>query len=865
MSGNGARWSRVEAALEGVLRASPEERAAMVDALCGDDAALRAEVESLLAAHRAADGFLEVPADRVAAPYLDDLFDARAHDAGRAVGHWRLVQEIGRGGMGTVWLAERADGEFDQRVAVKLVKRGMDTDEIVARFDRERRILARLDHPGIARILDGGATDDGRPWFVMEHVAGRPITAWCEDRAASVEERLELFERVCRAVQHAHVNLVVHRDLKPSNVLVSETGRVKLLDFGIARLLEEEDAEAAPLTRTGMRYLTADYASPEQVRGEAVTTQSDVYQLGLLLYELLIGRRLRRLAGKGPTEVERIVCHEDPPRPGSLALEDGDGRLARRLRGDLDTIVLAALRTDPRARYASAEALAEDVRRHLDGLPVRARGDRAGYRAGKFLRRHRVPVAAAAALVLLSTGFAGLYTVRLREERDRVRLEAEKATASAELLERFFVTWNPDGADPERVTARDVLDVAAARAERAGGPPEVRAATLSLMGSLYTELGAWAPAESLLARAAAIQRGRRGPPTDLAATEERMGHLRLARGDFAAAEERYRRALALRHAADGPAHERTLAAHASLATLYWATERFDRAEAELRRLLALHPDPDTLTLPVARAMSSLGAVLFFQGRLEESEAVLREALARQSRAYGHDDPVTLETSGTLAAVLRDQGELAEAERMQRHVLARLSGRYGEDHPRTLVARLLLAMVLERRAEYAEAEAHMREIVAEATRLYGPDHPTTGGWMGGLGAVLLDRGDPDAAEPWLHRSLEIVRRSEEAGDALNRIAWIRLRRGDPDAREAYLRAREFHRSRPPGDPAFVTDGFHFLAWAMHRMGDLQEAEALYRRAIELYEPALPADHPYVRDARAGLAALRTESGRLATEE
>ncbi len=379
-------WDRVSLILDSLLDRPEHEWAAALDERCGDDAALRRQVLRLLAAHRRANGFLSRPFSLAAPTLTGELEEAFAKEevaAPERVGSWRLLRELGRGGMAVVYLAERTGEQFSQRGALKLVHAGLGSGEILARFRRERQILAGLNHPYIARLLDGGRAEDGRPYLIMEYVEGRPLTRYCRERALDVEARLRLFVNICHAVQHAHVRLVVHRDLKPSNILITDAGEPRLLDFGIAKLLAQDET-AATLTRTGLPLMTPEYAAPEQLRGEAVSTATDVYALGLILYELLAGRHPWRDpigAANGDSAGRR-----EPPRP-SLAM--ADRVLRRRLAGDLDTIVLMALREEPARRYASAEALARDIERHLAGLPVSARPDTVGYRARKFASRHR--------------------------------------------------------------------------------------------------------------------------------------------------------------------------------------------------------------------------------------------------------------------------------------------------------------------------------------------------------------------------------------------------------------------------------------------------------------------------------------------
>ena len=411
------RWTQIEAIFLEGADLPVGERAAFLDARCGGDAQLREEVLSLLRF------------DGVEEPHVMDAIHAGVASAlgenpaaGQLLGPYRIEREIGRGGMSVVYLASRADGEFQKQVAVKLIKRGMDTAAVVERLRRERRILAALEHPSIARLLDGGTTEDGRPWIAMEYVEGLPIDRYAEESGLPIEERCRLMAKVCDAVAYAHRNLVVHRDLKPSNILVTADGNPKLLDFGIAKLLGDEAEENDALTRGPGAALTPEYASPEQIQKGTVTTASDVYSLGVVLYELLCGQRPYGVAGMGWAEIERVICGTEPRKPSTL--ENLPGRLRRQLAGDLDNIVLMALRKDAARRYGLAEQLGDDLRRHLAGMPVRARRDTLGYRAGKFLGRHRAAAAAgvvAAAALSTATVIAWRQAAAARERFEELR------------------------------------------------------------------------------------------------------------------------------------------------------------------------------------------------------------------------------------------------------------------------------------------------------------------------------------------------------------------------------------------------------------------------------------------------------------
>lgn len=444
------RWKRVTSLFASVLAQSAEHRAVFLAEKCGSDHDLRSEVEALLAAHDEAEALQRFEEPVVTHLKAESILDARVE--GVRIGAYRVARELGRGGMGVVYLAERVDEQFQQQVAIKIIHREVGGGDLQHRFHRERQILAQLNHPNIARLMDGGVSGDGRPYIVMEYVEGKPITTYCDEHGLSVKERLELFQTVCDAVHYAHQNLVVHRDLKPSNILVDDASRVKLLDFGIAKLLGgERGQKTASPTQTGRYLLTPEYAAPEQIRGEAIATTTDLYALGVNLYELLTGRRPYRLRGSSPGTIERVVCEEEPPRPSAIVLR-ADGwesaeeerqydpevisrnrrthpePLARQLRGDLDTIVMMALHKEPQRRYRSAEQLANDLRRYREGRPVMAQSDTWAYRSRRFVQRHRGAVSAAvlAMLLLIGAGIAIAWQARIADQQ-RAQAEARLA------------------------------------------------------------------------------------------------------------------------------------------------------------------------------------------------------------------------------------------------------------------------------------------------------------------------------------------------------------------------------------------------------------------------------------------------------
>jgi non-specific serine/threonine protein kinase/serine/threonine-protein kinase len=583
------RWHRLKQVFARALESDEAGRPALLDGECAGDPVLREEAEALIAAHAEAGSFMFAPAP--VSPSIS-LPVVPSEDLSQMVGSYRLIEQLGEGGMGRVYLAMRADDAFRKRVAIKIVKRGMDTEAIVRRFRQERQALASLDHPHIAKLLDGGTTSDGLPYFAMDYVEGLPIDSYCDRHKFTIEDRLKLFRTVCSAVHHAHRNLIVHRDLKPDNIIVAADGSPKLVDFGIAKVLNPGTVlQTFDLRDRAARCMTLDYASPEQVRGEPITTASDVYSLGVLLYELLTGHRPYRLEGRAPADVERTICEHDPDKPSTvvtrvekLRAADGESaaaitpetvsrardgqpeKLRRRLAGDLDMIVLMAMRKEPNRRYASAEQLSEDIERHLTGLPVIARRNTTGYRARKFVRRHRAGVAMAAVAVMLLLGGV-VATARQARVAQAERARAERRFNDVRQLANSLIFELHDsieklpGSTPVRqLLVKRALEYLRSLADEAGDSPALqRELALAYqkvgdvqgnpyranLGDLQGATGSFRQAirifETLQAAAPDDLEARRG----LAATYERLGPVILQSGDVTEALKAIRRALAI--------------------------------------------------------------------------------------------------------------------------------------------------------------------------------------------------------------------------------------------------------------------------------------------------------------------------------
>ncbi|MEM1178449.1 MAG: tetratricopeptide repeat protein [Acidobacteriota bacterium] len=910
------RWQEVQRLFCAALEVEAGERRGLVAERAGDDAELLDEVLSLLGAHGEA---------------AEETFLA-AGGAGATVGwtdlpatlpqlekyHW--LGPLGAGGMGSVYLAVRADQVYQQRVAIKLVRLDLDGPAVVRRFERERQILAELDHPNIARLLDGGEAPDGRPYLVMEHIEGVPIDVFCRRYGLDIRARLRLMIKVCDAVHAAHQRLVVHRDLKPGNILVTDAGEPKLLDFGIAKPLGPEHVDglgATAMTAPGQAPMTREYASPEQVQGLSVTTASDIYSLGVLLYELLAGRRplvvshlptdraLRRLVEEIPQLPSSSIVELEDPESGVEFGEPGSrGRLqwSRSLRGDLDSIVATALAKEPERRYGSAEALAQDLTRHLDGLPVLARGDSALYLAGRFVRRHRLPVTIA---LIAFIGQAVLILGLVLQRAETLR-ERDRATAVTETLVEIFENADPGRSRGDDLPAREVLDSGRDRIAGLADQPELQADLEVTMGRVYTSLGLsplasellesaletrrslhrgdhpevaeamelWAqalhdadrPAEAtgLLEDAVSMRRRLHGANApEVAAALDQLASAVHRGNDFERARRHYEEALGIRRLAG---EARPLAAVLnSLGTLERDLGRLDaavdlhRESVSLLRGLAdpgVHPE-------LAWSLTNLGVALRRRADFSDAEASYLEAEALQRRLYPQPHPLLAYTLDQIGLLRLRQERLEDAEAYFAEALAMRTAVFGAEDARVAEARANLAKVAFERGDLERAEAEFAAVLDTLRAVLPPGHIDLATAMNHRAELLVRRGDLAAAEALFEEVLEIQRghfgdRHPSVAVVLNNLARCVA------ARQDHRRAIELRRDAVSimrgelGDqhPDLAAMLFN-LAVSHHHAGERGRARELYGEALGIAEPSLGDDHSLV-------IALRQVLGRLADD-
>jgi serine/threonine protein kinase/tetratricopeptide (TPR) repeat protein len=780
------RYQRLKKVFQAAADCEPVERAAFLAKACAGDEPLLREVESMFAYSDQAEGFIEESAFETGARLLTN--DRSDPMEGRSIGQYKLISEIGHGGMGAVYLAVRADAQFKKQVAIKIVGRGLDTHEVRRRFRYERQILASLDYPNIAKLLDGGTTEEGLPYLVMDHVDGQPIDRYCDSRRLSTTERLRLFRIVCSAVQYAHQRLVIHRDIKPGNILVTEEETPKLLDFGIAKLLDPEMSEELGHTATGVRLMTPDYASPEQVLGEEMTTASDIYSLGVLLFELLTGHRPYRITSRRPEEIARVICEQEPERPStavgriedvpspdgkshstltpeSVSRDRGDEpeRLRRRLSGDLDNIVLMAMHKEPQRRYASVEQLSEDIRRYEDGLPVIARKDTLSYRGKKFIRRHRVGAAASAmvVLVLLAGIAATVWQARVAaRERDQARLEKAKAERINGFLQGML-----SYADPLKqrrdMTVAEALDDAARRAEtELANQPEVLAAVRGTIANAYLNQGRYDLAEPHARSALDLDRRIYGDENrETAQAMGLLGFLLYQKGSFAEAEPLYRRALEISRKLLGSesievangTNNLGLLLHdkgddAAAVPLYQEALRISRkvnGESSFRAALALN---------------NLATSYLSTGDIDKAQSLYSQAIEILRRLPDPESQSLLATSlQNFGVNLKTKGQYAEAEPYLREAISLRRQILGEKHPYVALTQIHLADLFYLRGDYSQAEAEIRAALEIQKQSLPSGHIDFGRSLTVLGSTLTREGQALQAEPYLREALEIRRK------------------------------------------------------------------------------------------------------------
>lgn len=866
------RWQRIGGILDAALECEPERWPDVLDAACIGAPDLRREVEDLLGRVGDVSEFLVSPSAAVAAAVIADAHDAREAQAGQRIGAYSVVREIGRGGMSRVFLAQRADGQFEQHAALKLLRPGLDTEIDRARFRAERQILASLNHPNIARLLDGGLTDTGQPYLVLEYVDGQPIDAYCDEHVLTVRQRLELFLMAAEATQFAHRNLIIHRDIKVSNIFVSADGVVKLLDFGLAKLLEPNayDGESSR-TRTVAHWMTPEYAAPEQVRREPVTTLTDVYQLGVVLYRLLAGRLPFTAECRDLRELEAAVLRGDPAPP-SVAVAESDPVRAKPLRGDLDAIVLKALRAEPEGRFASVEALSEDLRRHLSGHPVLARQITRLYRARRFVRRHRVETIAAIGITLSVLGGAGMSVWEARRaaaERDLAAIASRESQAVTSFVTGLFDASDPADARGDTLTAGELVRRAGARAELLRGQPLAQARMLEVTGRLYRNLGHYDEAYAMTQRALATRRSVNADGTlEASGTLAQLADILLRLGKYSAADSIAHAALRIQERAVGSRHPVVASTLQQIAGIAVYRGDLSRAEGYFRKAVSVRQETlgsnDSLTVDSRLA---LGATLRREGRIDEAECEFRASLAILERTLGPDSPQVAGAMLKIAYLLdEDRDHFTEAEPLYRRALEIRRQSFGDWSPIVAATLFDLASFLSRRGDRIAAIAPARQGLEVARRAYGREHPFVAAFTGNLGTILYRTGNLNEAAGLFREAIALAQRTrgpdhESIAGLEMGLARTLIDRREYEAAESVLhdaiRLRE-HAAGPNHPNTAAAEGL--LGMLLTREGRYAAADSSLRHSLLILERQVGRGQSDVREVYGWLADLDEARGR-----
>ncbi len=875
-------WERLQDLFERAIALPASERQAFVASACGDDSQSRLRLEALLLA--------DSGNTSTGGSMLQRIASANDTLVGTSIGSWRVLESIGTGGMGSVFLAERADGTFEQRVALKVVKKGMDTESVVRRFEQERQMLARLEHPNIAHLLDGGVTNDGRPYFVMEYVDGISITEHCDAQKLNISQRLRLFRIACDAVHAAHRSLIVHRDLKPANILVTPNGELKLLDFGIAKSLDETDAQE--LTKAGLRAHTPAYAAPEQLLNEAITTATDVYALGALLYELLSGRRpfdQRRSAAN----LEQRVLTGYPARPSAAitqlpdTIENGKApisgaqigatrgldpdRLRKALRGDLDKICLKAMHRQPDQRYSSADQISEDIGRYMSGLPVIARPDSVSYRVGKFAKRNRASLLAVTGAVLAFGAMAAHYTSELAIERDLARDEQLKAGEVVKFVTGLFKVSDPAQSRGEQISARDLLDAGAARIKTdLGNRPGVLHTMQRVLGEVYFSLGAHEASTELLEVALRGQQTLYGDENlDVATTKVALGLVVQAGGDLERADNLFAEALAARRSQLEADHMDIMGAISVRAFLEESKGNYDAAEQLYVEALGMarrleNGDSES----IAYAITQLGGLYRITDRNAEAEPLLRDALAMQERVHGGPHPDIADTKRQLAGLLRDTRRWEESKALYLDVIELRTTMLGPNHVEVAHTWNSYSQLLQSTGDLDGAVAANKTFIEIMERAYEGPHPSLGAAYNNAAYLRRDQGDLPGALEMFKLSIDMQDAAGLPADHPNRsfpttgMADVFILQGRFGEAEPILREMLALRRQVFGeDHRLVSELKSTLGAALTGLDQFAEAESLLLDAFERFETDRGLDDSRTQIAARRLAAFYEKTGDL----
>lgn len=821
-----AEWLKIETIVDEALELPEGERSAYIDKRCGNDEACREHALSFLESVEKADTYFtgkKRVKDKVADFAASDFTRKfkREELIGETIGSYKLTRLLGEGGMGAVYLAERTDGQFDHSVAIKIIKSNLEDTGIYSRFMQERQILAGLTHENIGRLYDGGVTENGIPYLIMEYVDGIPIDTYCDQNRLSVHDRIELFKSVCAAAHHAHKNLVIHRDLKPQNILITGNGTVKIMDFGIAKLAENNRSMENSDDGESSRYLSFTNAAPEQLTDSPITTATDIYSLGVLLYRLLSATHPLPIQNKTGSEIISIIKNEKPePASEKLKALDSDAAkkiarnrnsnasaLAKLLRHDLDAVLLKCLEKNPADRYQTVEELIRDLERFRAGYPVKAFKGSRFYYSKKYVSRNRAGLFIAAAFFIIAAMSVTFYTHQVQQERDIAQLEANKANQVTNFVLDLFKGSDPAQTGGEEISARDLLDRGIDRTAYLVNQPEIQANMLEVLGRILTQLGDFDKAEELLAQSIGIRTDLFGEMhTETISAHKYLGSLLSARGELFEAQNVLEDAISRRNELLGTQQAALSEANTELGYVYRRLGKFQEAEELYRRLIdvyetSLGPD-DPLTL---LSISSLGVTLHGQGKLEEAEIRYRDVLEKRAKLYDTIHPDVAMSMNNLGSLLLNQGEFEESEQLLSAALDMRIALFGQWHPKVALSTNNMGILKRNTGEFDAARQYFSSALEINTKLFGTDQLQTGINMFSMAELFMMTGEYEKSLDYYNRSNQIfnrhlsdgssfIARSEMGiGEALMMYDENKIEDAEYFLKKGFERVREIHHS------------------------------------------------------------------------
>jgi eukaryotic-like serine/threonine-protein kinase len=856
-----SRWSRIQAAFHGAADLPKSDQRAYLEQACAGDETLMTDVLALLGEDAQGSSLLDRDVADVAHEVLNE--DPSRSFPFKEFGPYRIIRALGEGGMGVVYLAERTD--LRTLVAIKILRDAWLSPARRERFWSEQRTLAQLNHPSIARLYDSNTLTDGTPWFVMEYVEGVPLTEYANNHQCSLNDRLKLFRSVCDAVQYAHGQAVIHRDLKPSNIFVKNDGSIRLLDFGIARQIEAFDAPA-DMTRTDLRLMTPAYAAPEQIRGGRVGVHTDVYSLGVILYELLAGQLPFDLSKQAPSRAETIIAEHEPERPSAIANRISQGPAAspgifsvsKTSWADLDVLCLTAMHKDPERRYRSVEALVRDVDHFLHAEPLEARPDTLPYRLGKFVRRNRRTVSAVALVFAAVVSLVVFYTLRLTRARNAAVAEAERTQRVQRFMQNLFQGGDEQAGPTDDLRVVTLLDRGAQQVRSLDSDPPVQADLYQTLGTSYQQLGKFDQADALYHSALEKRKLLYGPDgAQVAETLTSLALLRRDQGNLKDAENFSREALAMAKRRLPPNHPEVASAASALGQVLVASGDYAQATPILEEAYRVQSAPGAPVADLATTMTELANAEFYTGHYVQSDSLNRRILEMDRQTFGPNHPNVAEDLSNLASIQYEWGHYAEAEKYDREALDIAQAWWGRDHPETSSFITILGRALVAEGKLDEASDLLHEALRIQERVYGKEHTRVASTVSELGKIASQQGKLDEAEADFTRSLTIWRsvyngRHYYIGIALSNLGGVAMNRKQYSRAESYFRETlSMYAQTLPADHKLVAIAHIRLGRALLRQNRYADAEAESRAGYSLLTKQPIPPQNWLSDARSDL--------------